>query len=62
MYNLRYVPSVCRGSPHQGGYMGGTGHSDPRYIRVKPDKKWSWGIEEPIFVEGRFNVKKAKGD
>jgi pyridoxamine 5'-phosphate oxidase family protein len=46
----------------QGGYMGGTGHSDPRYIRVKPDKKWSWGIEEPIFVEGRFNVKKAKRD
>jgi pyridoxamine 5'-phosphate oxidase family protein len=42
--------------------MGGTGHSDPRYIRVKPDKKWSWGIEEPNFVEGRFNVKKAKRD
>jgi pyridoxamine 5'-phosphate oxidase family protein len=44
----------------QGGYMDGTGHSNPTYIRVKPDKKWSWGIEEPVFVEGRFNVKRAK--
>jgi pyridoxamine 5'-phosphate oxidase family protein len=45
----------------QGGYMEGTGHANPRYIRIKPDKKWSWGIEEPVFVEGRFNVKRAKG-
>jgi pyridoxamine 5'-phosphate oxidase family protein len=45
-----------------GGYMDGTGHSNPTYIRVKPDKKWSWGIEEPVFVEGRFNVKRAKRD
>jgi pyridoxamine 5'-phosphate oxidase family protein len=43
----------------QGGYMEGTGHANPRYIRIKPDKKWSWGIEEPVFVEGRFNVKRA---
>ena len=40
-----------------GGYMEGTGHPNPSYIRVKPDKKWSWGIEEPVFVEGKFNVK-----
>ena len=46
----------------QGGYMDGTGHLNPSYIRVKPDRKWSWGIEEPVFVEGRFNVKKAKRD
>jgi pyridoxamine 5'-phosphate oxidase family protein len=46
----------------QGGYMDGTGHANPTYIRVKPDKKWSWGIEEPVFVEGRFNVKRAKRD
>jgi pyridoxamine 5'-phosphate oxidase family protein len=46
----------------QGGYMEGTGHPNPTYIRVKPDKKWSWGIEEPVFVEGRFNVKRAKRD
>ena len=45
-----------------GGYMEGTGHPNPSYIRVKPDKKWSWGIEEPVFVEGRFNVKRAKRD
>ena len=29
------------------------------YIRIKPEKKWSWGIDEPVFVEGRFNVKKS---
>jgi pyridoxamine 5'-phosphate oxidase family protein len=46
----------------QGGYMEGTGHPNPSYIRVKPDKKWSWGIEEPVFEEGRFNVKRAKRD
>jgi pyridoxamine 5'-phosphate oxidase family protein len=46
----------------QGGYMEGTGHPNPSYIRVKPDKKWSWGIEEPVFAEGRFNVKRAKRD
>ena len=45
-----------------GGYMEGTGHPNPSYIRVKPDKKWSWGIEEPVFVKGRFNVKSAKRD
>ena len=46
----------------QGGYMEGTGHPNPSYIRVKPDKKWSWGIEEPVFAEDRFNVKRAKRD
>ena len=29
------------------------------YIRIKPEKKSSWGIDEPVFVEGRFNVKKS---
>jgi pyridoxamine 5'-phosphate oxidase family protein len=46
----------------QGGYMEGAGHPNSTYIRVKPDKKWSWGIEEPVFAEGRFNVKRAKRD
>jgi hypothetical protein len=32
------------------------------YIRIKPEKKWSWGIDEPAFVEARFNVKRAKRD
>ena len=44
----------------QGGYMKSTDHPNPQYIRITPKKKWSWGIEEPIFVEGRFNVKRAK--
>jgi pyridoxamine 5'-phosphate oxidase family protein len=46
----------------QGGYMESTGHPNPQYIRISPKKKWSWGIEEPVFVEGRFNVKRAKRD
>jgi pyridoxamine 5'-phosphate oxidase family protein len=44
----------------QGGYMEDTSHPESTYIRVKPKKKWSWGIDEPVFVEGRFNVKRAK--
>lgn len=44
---------------HQGGYMENTDHPNPQYIRVSPKKKWSWGVEEPVFVQGKFNVKKA---
>lgn len=44
----------------QGGYMDRTGHTSHTYIRIKPKRKWSWGIDEPVFVEGKFNVKKAK--
>jgi pyridoxamine 5'-phosphate oxidase family protein len=42
------------------GYMEGTSHSEAIYIRIKPKKKWSWGIDEPVFLEGKFNVKRAK--
>jgi pyridoxamine 5'-phosphate oxidase family protein len=44
----------------QGGYMDSTDHPNPQYIRVTPKKKWSWGLEEPVFVEGKFNVKKSQ--
>ncbi len=44
----------------QGGYMENTDHPNPQYIRVTPKKKWSWRVEEPVFVQGKFNVKKAK--
>jgi pyridoxamine 5'-phosphate oxidase family protein len=40
--------------------MKGTSHSEAIYIRIKPQKKWSWGIDEPVFLEGKFNVKRAK--
>src|SRR5918996_74497 len=33
----------------QGGYMDQTGHTEQRYIRIRPIKKWSWGIDEPVF-------------
>ena len=46
----------------QGGYMESTDYPNPQYIRITPDKKWSWGIEEPVFVEGKFNVKKAEAE
>ena len=46
----------------KGGYMEETGRPDPTYIRIKPKKKWGWGIDEPVFVEGRFNVKRTKAD
>ena len=45
-----------------GGYMENTDHPNPQYIRVNPKKKWSWGVEEPVFVQGKFNVKKAKAE
>jgi hypothetical protein len=35
-----------------GGYM----EDKLIYIRIKPKKKWSWGIDEPVFVEGSFNA------
>jgi pyridoxamine 5'-phosphate oxidase family protein len=36
----------------QDGYMErGTDHPTPhQYIRIRPEKKWSWGVEEPVFV------------
>ncbi|HJY11003.1 MAG TPA: hypothetical protein VJ250_08625, partial [Nitrososphaeraceae archaeon] len=44
----------------QNGYMKNTDHPNPQYIRISPKRKWSWGIEEPVFVEGKFNVKRAQ--
>lgn len=43
----------------QGGYMDRTGQLQHHYIRINPKKKWSWGIEESMFVNGRFSVKKG---
>ena len=43
----------------QGGYMENTDQPNPQYIRVNPKKKWSWRVKEPVFVQGKFNVKKA---
>jgi len=34
----------------QSGYMEQTPHSQADYIRIKPEKKWSWGIHEPVFL------------
>ena len=33
----------------QGGYMQQTDHPSAIYIRIKPLKKWSWGIDAPVF-------------
>jgi pyridoxamine 5'-phosphate oxidase family protein len=34
----------------QGGYMEQTLHPQADYIRIKPEKKWSWGIDEPVLL------------
>lgn len=47
--------SVSRSS----GYMSQTDHPSATYIRIKPLRKWSWGIDGPVFQQGKFNVKKA---
>lgn len=46
----------------QGGYMESADHPNPHYIRISPKKKWSWGVEEPVFVRGKFNVKRAQAE
>jgi pyridoxamine 5'-phosphate oxidase family protein len=33
----------------EGGYMQQTDHPFAIYIRIKPLKKWSWGIDAPVF-------------
>jgi pyridoxamine 5'-phosphate oxidase family protein len=33
----------------QDGYMQQTDHPSIKYIRIKPLKKWSWGIDAPVF-------------
>jgi pyridoxamine 5'-phosphate oxidase family protein len=44
----------------RGRYMDSTGHSEHIYIRIRPIKKWSWGIDEPVFTGGKFSVKRAE--
>ena len=39
------------------GYMNQTGHTEHQYIRIRPIKKWSWGIDGPVFTDGKFYVK-----
>ena len=34
----------------QSGYMEQTPHPQADYIRIKPEKKWSWGIDEPVLL------------
>lgn len=29
------------------------------YLKVKPVKYWSWGIERPVFEEGKITMKKG---
>ena len=32
------------------GYMEQTPHLQADYIRIKPEKKWSWGVNEPVIL------------
>jgi pyridoxamine 5'-phosphate oxidase family protein len=38
----------------QDGYMQQTDHPSIMYIRIKPLKKWSWGIDAPEFQRSRL--------
>jgi pyridoxamine 5'-phosphate oxidase family protein len=29
-----------------------------RYLKISPDEYWSWGIEEPVFQEGKIVMKR----
>jgi pyridoxamine 5'-phosphate oxidase family protein len=31
------------------------------YIRVKPDRKWSWGVDEPAIQNGKPVINRARG-
>jgi pyridoxamine 5'-phosphate oxidase family protein len=51
----------------QGGYMDrahpSSSSSPPSYIRIRPLKKWSWGVNGPMFMEeGKVNIKSAKAE
>jgi pyridoxamine 5'-phosphate oxidase family protein len=38
-----------------------TGYLGPgTYIRIKPLEKWSWGVDEPTFQNGKPVMKKSK--
>ena len=37
----------------QDGYMQQTDHPSVTYIRIKPIKKWSWGIDAPVFQRSK---------
>jgi pyridoxamine 5'-phosphate oxidase family protein len=40
------------------GQLRDNSHFKPTYIKIKPIRKWSWGIDRPVFQEGRFIVSK----
>jgi pyridoxamine 5'-phosphate oxidase family protein len=44
----------------QRGYADQGGQSEHQSIRICPIKKWSWGIDEPVFKNGKFNIKRAQ--
>ena len=31
------------------------------YLKVKPEKKWSWGIHRPVFEDGKIIMEKPGG-
>jgi pyridoxamine 5'-phosphate oxidase family protein len=37
----------------QDGYMQQTDHPSVTYIRIRPLKKWSWGLDAPVFQRSK---------
>ena len=54
------IYGVADAVERQDGYMNQTGHTEHQYIRIRPMKKWSWGIDGPVFTDGKFNVKSTQ--
>jgi pyridoxamine 5'-phosphate oxidase family protein len=46
-----------------GGYMSFIDQSQNKYqlpyLMIKPAKKWNWGIEKPVFIDGKFVIERA---
>lgn len=41
--------------------VSGEGRGAPgENIRIKPEKSWSWGIEEPAIIDGKPTIKKSE--
>ena len=50
---------VAREKLPEGQQLRDNDHLRPTYIRIKPIRKWSWGIDEPVFRAGKFIVSTA---
>ena len=58
-FKIYWTAEIVAREELPGGQLRDNSHFRPTYIRIRPTKKWTWGIDEPVFQGGRFNVKRA---